>query len=174
MFPERDYIIITQPFTVPENTLVKNFIQVPRKKNSTFEHCLYIFHKDSLFSKELVVRRTNLSEFNKAKYLLAEALNKQQIEKDITDSITNPSSKFVTFTVNCGGQAIGLYTISKIVNLDYYISHFFVQDHIILEEHPRDKHGKVIYSFINPLFIKNVRFILREIMRLTAKTCLFF
>jgi hypothetical protein len=60
------------------------------------------------------------------------------------------------------------------VNLDYYISHFFVQDQIILDEHPRDKHGKVIYSFINPLFIKNVRFALKEIMRLTNKTCLYF
>jgi hypothetical protein len=36
LFPERDYIIITQPFTIPESTLVKHFIQVPRKKNSTF------------------------------------------------------------------------------------------------------------------------------------------
>lgn len=51
LFPDRDYIIITQPFTVPENTLVKSFIQVPHKKNSTFEHCLYIFHKDYLFAK---------------------------------------------------------------------------------------------------------------------------
>lgn len=77
LFPERDYIIITQPFTVPENSLVKNFIQVPRKKNSTFEHCLYIYHKDSLFSKELVVRRSSLGDLKKASYLLMDALNKK-------------------------------------------------------------------------------------------------
>ena len=70
LFPERDYIIITQPFTVPENSLVKNFIQVPRKKNSTFEHCLYIFHKDSLFSKELTVRKSTLADLKKAGFLL--------------------------------------------------------------------------------------------------------
>ena len=161
LFPERDYIIITQPFTVPENSLVKNFIQVPRKKNSTFEHCLYIYHKDSLFSKELVIRRSGLGDLKKAGYLMMEALNKKQIEKDVTDSITNPSSKYLSFTVTCGNEVIGMYTISKSVNLDYYVSHFFVQDHIILDEHPRDKHGKVIYSFINPLFIKNVRYILK-------------
>ena len=103
LFPDRDYIIITQPFTVPENSLVKNFIQVPRKKNSTFEHCLYIYHKDSLFSKELTVRRSTLSDVKQSSYLLMEALNKKQIEKDVTDSITNPSSKYISFTVNCGG-----------------------------------------------------------------------
>ena len=103
LFPERDYIIITQPFTVPENSLVKNFMQVPRKKNSTFEHCLYIYHKDSLFSKQLTVRRTCLNDIKKAGYLLSEAMNRKQIEKDVTDSITNPSSKYTSFTVNCGG-----------------------------------------------------------------------
>jgi hypothetical protein len=92
----------------------------------------------------------------------------------VTDSITNPSSKYLSFTVTCGSEVIGMYTISKTVNLDYYVSHFFVQDHIILDEHPRDKHGKVIYSLINPLFIKNVRYILKEILRLTNKTCLYF
>jgi hypothetical protein len=120
------------------------------------------------------VRRASLSDLNKARHLLSEAVNKKEIEKDIQDSITNPSSKYLTFIVNCGGEVIGLYTISKTVNLDYYISHFFVQDQISLDEHPRDKHSKIVYSFINPLFIKNVRFILKEIMRLTSKTCLYF
>ena len=120
------------------------------------------------------MRRASLSDLNKARHLLSEAVNKKEIEKDIQDSITNPSSKYLTFIVNCGDEVIGLYTISKTVNLDYYISHFFVQDQISLDEHPRDKHSKIVYSFINPLFIKNVRFILKEIMRLTSKTCLYF
>lgn len=36
LFPDRDYVILTQPFSVPESTLLQNFIQVPHKKNSTF------------------------------------------------------------------------------------------------------------------------------------------
>jgi hypothetical protein len=102
-----------------------------------------------------------LSDIAKAQHLLGEALNKGEIEKSIKDSIENPSSKYYSFTVKCAGELIGIYTISKTVNLDYYISHFFIQDQIILDEHARDRHGKVVYSFINPLFIKNVRFILK-------------
>ena len=30
-------------------------------------------------------------------------------------------------------ELIGIYTISKNVNLDYYVSHFFIQDQIILD-----------------------------------------
>jgi len=37
-----------------------------------------------------------------------------------------------TFSVYCLGELVGLYTVSKNVNLDYYVSHFFVQDQIIL------------------------------------------
>ncbi len=62
LFPDKDYIIITQPFTVPESSLVKNFIQVERKKNSSFEHCLYIYHKDALYQKELKVRKTTAKD----------------------------------------------------------------------------------------------------------------
>jgi hypothetical protein len=39
---------------------------------------------------------------------------------------------YTTHTVYCGQDLIGLYTTSKNVNLDYYVSHFFVQDHIII------------------------------------------
>lgn len=76
LFPDKDYIIITQPFTVPESSLVKNFIQVERKKNSTFEHCLYIFHKDALYQRELMVRKTVSNDLLKAEYLLGEILNR--------------------------------------------------------------------------------------------------
>lgn len=30
LFPEREYIILTQPFVIPETTLLQNFIQIPR------------------------------------------------------------------------------------------------------------------------------------------------
>jgi hypothetical protein len=82
---------------------VRNFIQVPRHKNSTFEHCLYIYHKDSLFYKEITVRRTLLPDLPKAQPLLAEAVNRAQIESDLRDAVLSPSSKFLSFTVKCGG-----------------------------------------------------------------------
>ncbi len=64
--------------------------------------------------------------------------------------------------------------MSKNVNLDYYISHFCVQDHLILKEHPQPYHTKLLHSVLNPLFFKSTRFILKEILRLMNKTCLYF
>lgn len=87
--------------------------------------------------------------------------NPSEIEEVMKESIVENSSKYVTFTVTCGNDLIGMYTLSKNVNLDYYVSHFFVQEQIIINEHPRQMHGKIIYSLINPLFIKSVRYILK-------------
>ena len=67
-----------------------------------------------------------------------------------------------------------MYVVSKTVNLDYYISHFCVQDHLILNEHPKTYHTKLIHSVLNPIFAKSMRFILKEILRLTGKTSLYF
>ena len=67
-----------------------------------------------------------------------------------------------------------MYVVSKTVNLDYYISHFCVQDHIILKEHSNEFHTKLLHSVLNPLFTKSTRFIMKEILRLLGKTVLYF
>lgn len=72
------------------------------------------------------------------------------------------------------GLPVGILVISKNVNLDYYISHFCVQDHIILKEYPKEKHSRLIHAVLNPVFQKCSRFILREVLRLADKACIYF
>ncbi len=84
------------------------------------------------------------------------------------------ASKKIAFTVKVKSIPVGIVLISKNVNLDYYISHFCVQDHIILKEYPKEKHSRLIHAVINPVFLKCSRFILREVLRLSNKTCIYF
>lgn len=48
LFPDRDYLIVTQPHTVPENALLSKFTLVPKTMNNTFSHVLYLIHRDYL------------------------------------------------------------------------------------------------------------------------------
>ena len=48
LFPDRDYLIVTQPHTVPENALLSKFTLVPKSMNNTFAHVLYLIHRDYL------------------------------------------------------------------------------------------------------------------------------
>jgi hypothetical protein len=57
LYPDRDYLILTQPHTVPESTLLQKFSLVNKKSSNTFQHVLYIIHRDSLLDTETQIRR---------------------------------------------------------------------------------------------------------------------
>ncbi len=69
---------------------------------------------------------------------------------------------------------VAAFLISKDVNLDYYVSHFHVQDQILMAEHDKKGHSRLIFSIINPIFEKSTRFLMKELLRLTDKTALYF
>lgn len=49
MFPDRDYLIVTQPHTISETALLNKFSVVSKKPENTFSHVLYVLHRDQLF-----------------------------------------------------------------------------------------------------------------------------
>ena len=53
LFNDRDYLIVTQPHTVPENALLSKFTLVPKTMHNTFSHILYIIHKDYLLEQDI-------------------------------------------------------------------------------------------------------------------------
>lgn len=48
-FPDRDYLIVTQPHTVAESSLLNKFTLVQKQSINTFQHVLYLIHRDYLF-----------------------------------------------------------------------------------------------------------------------------
>ena len=56
LFPNRDYLILTQPHSYFENTLLSSFIKVEKKNDSLFNDMLYIVNRESLM--------TSLIKFN--------------------------------------------------------------------------------------------------------------
>lgn len=171
-FPERDYMVITQPHTVSENSLQRYFVQVPPKPNNTFNHTLYIMHRDCLLIKHLRVRRTQPKDME----LLADLIDSRDDAKDLNSLARQAfeDSPYIAFTIWVYDDAVGLLLLSRDVNLEYYRSHFHIEDFLSLAEHSRNSHTRLMNFLINPIFLKAQRQILREVLRLTAKTCLFF
>lgn len=95
--------------------------------------------------------------------------------EDIREALENGNkSPLECFSVWIFDTVIGIYVLSKQVNVGYNTSHFCIQDHVLLKEHSVEKHSKLIHAILNPLFIKQTRFILKEIARLMNKTNIFF
>lgn len=64
LFPDRDYLIVTQPHTVPENALLGKFTLVPKTMNNTFSHVLYLIHRDYLLEQDIEVTRTCQEDYD--------------------------------------------------------------------------------------------------------------
>lgn len=174
LFPEKEYIILTQPHTIPESSLLQLFIQIPKKHGSSFEHVLYLLHKDTLMFSSLMVRRSKVADVFDLKPFLQDCSDKETVEKDMLEGIKDLSSKKIVFSVFCEEVIIGIYVLTKNVNLHYYSSHFCLQDHLLLTEHSKDSHTRLLHAVLNPLFTKYTRYFLKEILRLTNKTALYF
>lgn len=173
-FPEREYMIITQPHTVQENSLMKFFTQVPKKPNNTFSHVLYIMHRDALLYKDIRVRRSVIKDLESIDFLLATSDESDKIIEKAQHSIYNTDSPYVSFTVRCNDDIIGLFVLSKDVNLKYYKSHFHIEEYILISEHKREGHTRLYHALLNPIFLKCQSLILKDILRLMDKTCLYF
>ena len=70
LFPGRDYLIVTQPHTVPENALLSKFTLVPKTMHNTFSHVLYLIHRDYLLEQDIQVSRTQPEDYDQIRDLL--------------------------------------------------------------------------------------------------------
>ena len=48
-FPDRDYLIVSQPHTVAETSLLNKFTLVKKQACNSFQHVLYLVHRDYLY-----------------------------------------------------------------------------------------------------------------------------
>ena len=71
IFPDRDYLIVTQPHTVPENSLISKFTLVPKSAENTFSHVLYLIHRDYLLEQDIAVSKTNPEDLTSIKLLIS-------------------------------------------------------------------------------------------------------
>lgn len=92
----------------------------------------------------------------------------------IQNAVKDHNSSYLSFCARVYNTVIATFLISRDVNLEYLLSHFHIQDQILLAEHERRGHSRLVYSLINPIFQKSTRFMLKELLRLSGKTCLYF
>ena len=145
-----------------------------KKTTNTFQHTLYIMHRDSLYSQDMTVKRVEQEDLEEASDLVSGLDEAKEFYQKLYDCAINPHSTNYGFCSKVAGQIVGAFVVSKDVNLDYYTSHFHVQDQILISEQERTGHARLIHSCINPIFERSTRFMLKELLRLTAKNCLYF
>ena len=174
IFPDIEYVILTQPFRVEESTLLQSFIPVVKKENTNISHTLYIYNRSCLLSHNLTVRKSLKEDYEQGRYLLDGASNESEFKRDLMDAITNNASNKIAFSAYNQHAVVGFFVMTKDVNLEYYKSHFCIQFYLLLEQYVLTDHSRLLHSVVNPLFQRTRRFLFREILRLANKKTLLF
>ena len=174
-FPDKDYLVLTQPHSFIENSLLENFIKINKKVDSLFGEILFIIHRESLMISLLNVNFATEKDLEEASYLFEDLGPKRAYMYDLAlYSIRNSSSKFMCVVCKIKDSIIGISLLSKEVNIDYYDSHFSIRDYINLDKISKYFHSRIIFFESHKNFIQYTKVIFTEILKLINKIAIYY
>jgi hypothetical protein len=110
-------MVVTQPHTIAESTLLRYFTPIQKKPNNTFSHTLYIMHRDFLAFRKMKTRRSTLADLDEIEDLINVLDDPAATRELLTKCIEEAKPPAVAYTVEVEDLAIGMYVLSKDVNL---------------------------------------------------------
>jgi len=174
-FPDKDFMVITQPHHFTENTLLEPFIKIPKKVDSLFPEILYILHRESMLISLMQANFATLLDLENSIYLFENAgSDANYIYNICCEAINNEDCKFNCITVKIESNVIGICLISKEINIDYYDSHFTVRDYLNLDKLSKYYHGRILFFSLHKNFTQHTKLVFKEITRLLNKFSLYF
>ena len=174
-FPDKDYLVLTQPHSFIENSLLENFIKINKKVDSLFGEILFIIHRESLMISLLNVNFATEKDLEEASYLFEDLGPQRAYMYDLAlYSIKNSSSKFMCVVCKIKNSIIGISLLSKEVNIDYYDSHFSIRDYINLDKISKYFHSRIIFFESHKNFVQYTKVIFTEILKLINKIAIYY
>ena len=174
-FPEKDYLVLTQPHSFIENSLLENFIKINKKVDSLFGEILFIIHRESLMISLLNVNFATEKDLEEASYLFEDLGPQRAYMYDLAlYSIRNSNSKFMCVVCKIKNSIIGISLLSKEVNIDYYDSHFSIRDYINLDKISKYFHSRIIFFESHKNFVQYTKVIFTEILKLINKIAIYY
>ncbi|KAG8444005.1 hypothetical protein GDO86_009261 [Hymenochirus boettgeri] len=177
LFPEKEFCIITVPHLTPEFPLLQNFVRVVPLSTCTLSQELYVFHRAGLTSS-IKIRAARSSDTPAIEKLIEILHLQESILDDLEiynqarrDDDGTPVQAFVAEVAN---QIVGVAVIRNEEDIEYIRSHYNIEDFIYFNHHQREEHGHLHHFILNPIFTNYSKFFLKEILRLSHKSALYY
>ncbi|XP_075059935.1 cilia- and flagella-associated protein 61 [Mixophyes fleayi] len=177
LFPDKEFCIMTVPHLTPEFPLLQSFVRVVPLSTSTLPQELYIFHRAGLINL-LQVRAAKSSDAPAVEKLIRTLTLHENILDDLKiynearrDADGTPVQAFVAEVAD---QIVGVSVVRNEEDIEYIRSHYNIEDFIYFNHHERDEHGHLHHFVLNPIFKHYSRHFLKEILRLSHKSSLYY
>ncbi|XP_075452366.1 cilia- and flagella-associated protein 61 isoform X2 [Ascaphus truei] len=177
LFPDKDFCIVTVPQLVPEFSLLQTFVHVHPLNTCTLPQELYVFHRAGLLNL-LQVRAAKSSDVPAVEKLIETLDLHESILDDLKiynqarrDADGTPVQAFVAEVAD---QIVGVSILRNEEDIEYIRSHYNIEDFIYFNHHRREEHGQLHHYALNPIFRHYSKHFLKEILRLSHKSSLYY
>ncbi|XP_069788458.1 cilia- and flagella-associated protein 61 isoform X2 [Narcine bancroftii] len=151
----------------------------PRLTDAPNVFCIQLFCMDEKYETRSFVVRLATFDDTKGIELLVRSLELQHsILADL--STYNQSRRDVNGTpiqvivADVLSEIVGIAVIRNEENIEYIRSHYNIENFIYFNHHQREEHGHLYHFALNPIFYHYTRHFLKEILRITLKSCLYY
>ncbi|XP_051831814.1 cilia- and flagella-associated protein 61 [Antechinus flavipes] len=177
LFPHKDFCVISVPHLTPEFVLIQNFTRIVPFNTSILDNDLYVFHRAGLL-KSINIRLATTNDVPAVENLIKTLNLSQSILEDFQKYNTarrDPDgTKVQTFVAEVSNQIVGVSIIRDEMDIEYIRSHYNIEDFIYFSHHQREEHGHMYHFVLNPIFQHYTKYFLKEILRLSFKSCLYY
>ncbi|XP_072490657.1 cilia- and flagella-associated protein 61 isoform X2 [Notamacropus eugenii] len=177
LFPRKDFCVISVPHLTPEFILIQNFIRIIPFNNSILDNDLYVFHRAGLL-KSINIRLATTNDVPSVENLIKTLNLNESIMEDFAKyniARRDPDGTMVqTFVAEVLNQIVGVSVIRTEMDIEYIRSHYNIEDFIYYNHHQREEHGHMHHFVLNPIFQHYTKYFLKEILRLSFKSCLYY
>lgn len=181
-YAEVEYCVITMPHDITELPLLQNFMKVSATATSTLPHDLWVMHRDSLL-ENLSVRPFRSDDCDSVGELLQHLDSREQVLAALSDSaaafaeaVDAGDTAVVpeAFLVMSGSSAVGVVQcIGAKDEAAQVRAHYDIEDFVLYAQHASYEHGFLNHFVLNPIFERHSKFVLREVMRIGGKSCIY-
>ncbi|CAM4687298.1 unnamed protein product [Leuciscus chuanchicus] len=177
LFPDRDFCVISVPKLTPDFPLLQSFIRVAPRDTSIFPQELYLCHRWALL-RTLEVRVAVSSDIPAIQSLTESLSQRESISEDLDLFLQGRKDQDGTalraFVAQVEGRVIGLIIIRDEEDIEFIRATFDVERFMYFSHQQREEHGRLSHFLLNPVFQHHTKYILKEVLRLAHKSCLYY
>lgn len=176
LYPGENYCVITMPQSVAEIPLLQNFTKASPSPNSTLNHELWVMHRHALLVN-LEVRPYTGADRDATASLVETIEDGDQILADLDLAAAGVQTEgmpeaYVTTSV---GTVVGVVVLrSAQEEAPQFRAHYNIEEYILYLQHRTFEHAHLNHFCLNPIFERHSKFILREAMRLSGNSCIYY
>lgn len=118
------------------------------------------------------------SDFDSVEKLVNNISSKDSVLRDLSvyqKSRKDPNGiEIQAYVAEVLGRVVGVAIIRLEEDIEYLRANYNIEDFIMYNQHKREEHGHVNHLALIPIFSFMTKYFIREILRKSDKTCLYY